>query len=379
MKSFFKPLASLKITVAGLLLLTLQTVWGTFYQIENGLYQAQQHIFNPWVAWISFIPVPGTRLVLWVLLVNLIAATFFRWQWKASKTGIWIIHMGLILLVVSGGVTFHFARESQMTLREGEGRNTVADYHHWELAVWKKKYSGDTIIRAVESFDFNALNGNEPPIKLDQYPISLKLIQHFPNAAAFSSSSALAWELPKNSSGISGIEQRARNKDPAEDLPGVLFEVIPRDMENTDKRGSQVLLYGGDSKETAVPVGRDIYEFSLRHQRTELPFFIVLDDFIKEEHPGTQMARKYESFVTLVTSQFTRKIKIHMNHPLREAGYTFFQASFSQSQDGEASTLAVVKNPGRMMPYLSSLLVGLGLTVHFLMKLVAAMKKRKGA
>jgi len=370
MKNKLSYLASLKITVVGLLLLALQTLWGTFYQIENGLYQAQQHIFNPWIAWVGgYIPVPGTKLVLWVLTINLVAATFFRLKWSWSKLGILIIHAGLILLMVSGGVTYYFAQESHLTLEEGEGRNTISDYHQWELAIWKKNQSTDTVLRKVEALDFTLLDTlKKQELTLKSHPLKLKVLQKYSHSAAYTSTTALPWNKPRNGSNLYGIESRHPNKDPAQDLPGLLLEVVGNDLNNPGKRGIQVLLYGADKAEADVPVGAETYQFSLRHKRTHLPFFIRLDDFHTEDHPGTSVARKYESWVTLVTGPLSRKIKIHMNHPLREGGYTFFQASFSQSNQGQTSTLAVVKNPGRLLPYLSSLLVGLGLCIHFLIK-----------
>ena len=66
-----------------------------------------------------------------------------------------------------------------------------------------------------------------------------------------------------------------------------------------------------------------------------------------------------------------------MNHPLRYAGYTFYQASYAIDATGrETSTLAVVHNRSRVVPYVGALAVGLGLAVHFIQTLVLRRRTR---
>ena len=65
-----------------------------------------------------------------------------------------------------------------------------------------------------------------------------------------------------------------------------------------------------------------------------------------------------------------------MNEPLRHEGYTFFQASFSQTAQGETSVLAVVQNYGRLFPYISSIIMSLGLLIHLLMQLPKLIKRK---
>ena len=63
-----------------------------------------------------------------------------------------------------------------------------------------------------------------------------------------------------------------------------------------------------------------------------------------------------------------------MNNPLRYEGLTYYQASF---EPGDTVTVfQIVKNPNWLTPYLACLLVGLGLTVQFLIHLVEFARKR---
>ena len=58
-----------------------------------------------------------------------------------------------------------------------------------------------------------------------------------------------------------------------------------------------------------------------------------------------------------------REFLIYMNHPLRYDGLTFFQNSFTQ--DELNTILQVVSNPGRHLPYISCILIFIGLSLQF--------------
>ncbi|MFT5387730.1 MAG: cytochrome c biogenesis protein ResB [Candidatus Omnitrophota bacterium] len=129
-----------------------------------------------------------------------------------------------------------------------------------------------------------------------------------------------------------------------------------------------LLLYGGEIDPMPV-LGSDgkTYFVQLRRMRHEVPFHLTLKEFTKELYPGTQMAKSYKSLVTIDTKIGPREVLIYMNHPLRYNDYTLYQASYAVDQWGrEYSTLAVVKNSGRVWPYVASGIVFLGLTIHFL-------------
>ena len=63
-----------------------------------------------------------------------------------------------------------------------------------------------------------------------------------------------------------------------------------------------------------------------------------------------------------------------MNEPLRHKGYTFFQA-FIDDSEVETTVLATVKNYGRLFPYISSIIMSIGL-IHLLV-MMPKMVKRK--
>ncbi|MFZ2619436.1 MAG: cytochrome c biogenesis protein ResB [Alphaproteobacteria bacterium] len=102
----------------------------------------------------------------------------------------------------------------------------------------------------------------------------------------------------------------------------------------------------------------------------ELPFTLTVTNFIKDDHPGTAMARSYTSELTVQDGTLTWPAVIRMNEPLRYKGYTFYQSSFMETESGDTSVIAVVHNRGRLLPYLAGFLMGLGMLWH----MVLAMK-----
>ena len=73
----------------------------------------------------------------------------------------------------------------------------------------------------------------------------------------------------------------------------------------------------------------------------------------------------YSSMIELTNQERgeKREFLIYMNHPLRYNGLTFFQSSFTP--DELTTILQVVSNPGRHFPYISCILIFVGLTVQF--------------
>ena len=81
--------------------------WGTLAQVNLGLYKAQNEFFRSFLIYWQpagsglKIPVfPGGYLVGGVLVLNLIASQIRRFSFTASKAGLWMVHVGLILLLV---------------------------------------------------------------------------------------------------------------------------------------------------------------------------------------------------------------------------------------------------------------------------------------
>ena len=62
-----------------------------------------------------------------------------------------------------------------------------------------------------------------------------------------------------------------------------------------------------------------------------------------------------------------------MNQPLRYDHKAFYQASFGKNDT--LSILQVVENPGWLIPYVSTVLVTIGLLVHFAISLRRGLRR----
>jgi len=174
-----------------------------------------------------------------------------------------------------------------------------------------------------------------------------------------------------NDSGIKSLEPVKLDIEPEKNLPGCILNVNDNNGAST-----KILLYGGEGTPTLLGVNGQRFHFQLRRKRYPLPFTITLSDFRMEVHPGTEVAKSYESLVEIKHKELQREVLIYMNHPLRYKNYTLYQASYSIDTLGqERSTLATVKNSGRLLPYISSGIVFSGLVTHFFMM---AFRRRSG-
>ncbi|MBI4057523.1 MAG: cytochrome c biogenesis protein ResB, partial [Elusimicrobia bacterium] len=117
------------------------------------------------------------------------------------------------------------------------------------------------------------------------------------------------------------------------------------------------------------------FKLAIRLARHYLPFSLTLKKFSHDRYAGTDIPKNFSSLVRLQDPDRSedRDVLISMNNPLRYGGKTFYQASFGK--EDTLSILQVVENPGWLLPYVSCTLVGLGLLVHFLRRMMSARTK----
>jgi hypothetical protein len=350
-------LASLQLTVIGLLFMALLVIGGTIIQAEKGVYAAQQNVFQAWIFWLfDVIPLPGMLLIGALLFINLLSAVFFRLQYKWSGLGMLLIHVGLLVLLGGGFISFQYARDYFMTLSEGESSQTAEAAHEWELAVWTQ--SG--IKKQVLAVDITDLRLGKP-WAIPTLDLELTMIRFFPNCRPSEVDEA----------GENILKEIQPAADPEENIPGAIFKIS-----GLQSASRQFRLFSGYNSPVTQQYANRNYYFSLRLKRIILPLQLKLLDFKKTVYPGTEIPKSFSSRVEIESGGLRRETLISMNRPLRFHGYTFYQSSYAEDdQFGASSTFAVVKNAGRWLPYISSALVFLGLLLHFISQLAAALKK----
>ena len=163
------PLASLRLTVVLFAFSILLVFFGTMAQIDEGIGTAVHEYFRVGLAFIPFqllvkfgqiffglpkdmvvpgtFPFPGGWLLGGLLLANLLAAHLVRFKLGWKRSGILILHSGVVILMVGELVTGLFAVEATMTIHEGETANFVDVTDKCELAITNESDSkNDTVV-----------------------------------------------------------------------------------------------------------------------------------------------------------------------------------------------------------------------------------------
>ncbi len=367
-----KALSSLWLTLVCMSLLMVLVVACTLLQVPLGTHEAVVRTIHSFIVWwrpegASFkVPVfPGGALVGLVLLLNLIFAQFLRLELSRRKAGLWIAHLGLALLFVGEFTTGMFQVESQMPIKVGQTSDYSEDYRLMELAVMDRTDpKTDTVTAIPESI---LRKGGE--IKTPSLPFTLRVLHYYPNSV---------------------LGMRGAGDPPAEATAGIgpnlSVRPAPRVTQDDEADSAAALVEVDDggkdlgrywlSNALGAPQGFTLegrtWRLALRPRRYYLPYTLTLEQFHHDVYPGTDIPKNFSSLVRLKDPARgeDRDVLIHMNAPLRYAGKTFYQASFGQGDT--LSVFQVVQNPGWTIPYISCVLVALGLLLHFWLKLSAS-------
>ena len=373
-----KFFTSLRLTVACLGFAVVLVFIGTLAQVDEGLYQAQARYFKSW--WILRplnwpIIFPGGYLLGTVLLVNLLAAHAKRFQLTRKKTGIFMIHAGIILLLLGQLLTDVLSRESAMRLTEGESRNYSEDFQRNELAlVDTSDPQTDSVISVPER-----LLATRKEFPVPQTPFTVRVKNYWPNSMLSTNPGPIAIK-PDATQGMATegvyvfpVPETAKSDD--RNLPSAVIEVL------TPQSSLGSWLVSTDPRIDArqgFTYQNKTYSLAFRFTRHYEPFNINLVKFSHDKYRGTEIPKNFSSRIRVQNpgTREDREVLIYMNNPLRYKGETFYQGSFDKI-DPRVSILQVVHNPSWLTPYLSCLLVGAGLLVQFLSHLVGFLKKRR--
>jgi len=371
MTAVFRFFSSIKLTVVCLLWLTVLVVWGTIYQKYHGIYEAQDFFFNPLFLF-KYTPLPGGMLVMGLLFLNLLTSFFVHYQAGWRMPGLMLTHVGLIMLLLGGLVTRITGIEARVRLLEGQGTNMAFSITEWEIY----QVTALTQYREVEAVYLDEI-GKRDRIKFQDSDIQLTVRELQINSRGVPSQEQTVPGL-KSPSRFSALQPLKKDKEPFKNIPGVRLQV------EGSKDVQELLIWGADSLPAKVEQedGTAVY-IGLRRRRYEIPFMRLLE-FEHIYHPGSQVPKEFRSRVELELGEDRqRSVDIHMNHPLRLNGWTFFQHSFNAEQATEMSEFAATRNSGRLIAYWATGITSVGLALHFLqvqwMQLQRAKKKEESA
>jgi hypothetical protein len=339
----------------------------TIAQVKMGTYGAVEHFMRHFLVWARLgsleIPVfPGGALVGLVLTVNLVASLFARLVWNFRKLGLWLVHAGLILLFAGEFITAAFQEDMRMTIEEGQTVGHLESAREIELAVIDTTDPAFDDVFAIPA----SMLAEFVTVDLPNTAISLNVRRFFPNAD-------LADRAPSDpppvatmgvGPGVTIVERDVATSDDEENHVSALVEPV------TGGRSQGVWLVSRviDAPQSFTHDGHT-YQLSMRPRRSYLPYTIGLKKFTHAVYPGTDIPKDFSSLVHIsnpVRGE-ERDVLVYMNQPLRYDGKAFYQASFGKGDT--LSILQVVENPGWLLPYVSCVLVTLGLLFHFVVSL----------
>ena len=367
MKQIIKIESNPKIFVYTIIWLMVLVVLGTLAQRDIGLYASQQKYFSANITWLGgIIPVPGGRITMVIILTNLTSMLFKPNLWKIKKIGVLVMHIGALLLLIGGGLTAIFSSEGNMVIEEGAQSNYVDDYNDMELTIIN---TTKDILDEYTIFDQPIL-GKGNILSHENLNFNIEIINYFKNCEPLKRTSPAGIQYKDMLKNFT-LSELKPEKENNRNRPGIIYRITNSDSNNDGIYG---IFLRQSVKQTAI-INNKKYEFIFRRKRTYLPFAIELLDFKKVMHAGTGIAKSYSSEVNLIENGIPRRVLIEMNEPLRHRGYTFFQASFIEGLEGETTVLAAVKNYGRLFPYISSIIMSIGLFLHLLKSMPKLLQK----
>ncbi len=361
-------ISSLRLTIFCLAAAFVLVFAGTLAQVHAGLYFVQEQYFQSWMVMWSpksgafKIPVfPGGHLIGGLLLVNLITAHIRRFSWSWNKAGIQLTHLGLIIMLAGGLATDLFSVNSFMRLRQGETQNYSEDPMRMELAVIDQT---DPATDQVTTIPGEVLaKGGE--ITAGVLPFKLAVRSYYSNSIL----AMLGQETPAaQPAATKGAGQRLSvtfappaTKTDERDVMSAVVEVIP----NNGKSLGTWLVSDAMAAQQEFDLDGRHWSLQLRPARYYKPYSLSLKTFTHEVYPGTMIPKNFSSKVNLTDAESgdSREVVIWMNHPLRHSGDTYYQSGFEPDNSG--TILQVVRNPGYQAPYISCIIVSLGLLMQF--------------
>jgi len=336
-------------------LMTL-VITGTVAQKYIGLYDSQRLFFSSFLFWVGPLPLPGNRTITALLLCSLLAKLILASPWRKATSGIFIAHLGVLMLLLGGLITAASSVEGYIALEKNETASQFFDYHQRQLTISKNNTTlmqiplseitkGKTIQGLPFSLTINALCRNCTMAMRENADDSFKGSAH----KVMLSPLDTYLEDERNLSGleftVSGVGTY------------IAFEPMPN--------------------QPSFTIGKDTYNITLGRTAYALPFSLQLLDAEKENHPGTDLPRSYRSTVLLSDGNLHQRAILTMNHPLRYKGYTIYQSSFNGNDDSTQSvSFAIVQNSGRVFPYVASITLCIGLLLHLCMRLPTLIRRK---
>jgi len=376
-KKIFAFLASYGFACFIFLMLFVLTLLGTFEQVEHGLFDVQKKYFESYflvhhLFGVVPIPLPGVFLLGIMFSVNLICGGLIRIRKGKDQIGNLIAHGGILLLIAGGLVKSVFAISGQVTLAEDQSAEEFYSYYDWEIAVAEANQPPPYEEQIIPADQFIYLeDGDTATFESSVLPFSITVNDYMRNCEP-------TFAGPDAKDGVIDgfyLTEKEKDKEAGRNAAGVYLSIAATGTTESEDH----ILWGWADRPLAVEMGDKTWVVDLRKKLMPLPFTVRLNKFNHELHPGTRMDAAFSSDVTRLEDGIEQDYHIAMNEPLRHSGWTFYQESYipADPRIGRPvmSSLAVSMNPADQFPLYACIVISIGLTLHFLLKLSKYLRK----
>jgi len=378
LQPFVRFFVSLRLTVVLLVLSILLVFLATLDQVHLGVWGIQHKWFFTFIVVQSVngfpVPVfPGGYFIGGMLLINLVAAHIYRFKFTWKKSGIWLAHIGLILLIASQFFTGLEQRESQVQFNLGDTKRYSEDFLLDELAVIDATDPKlDDVVAIPET-----LLARDEPIQHPKLPFRIVTRLYYPNSVVQMRSQAP--NAPPSPATMDLGPQLAVTPQPItykqdeRNMPAACVELIGQE----GSLGIWLVSPWLDRAQSFDYAGRT-WQLAMRSKRYYTPYAMTLLQLKNDVYPGTDIPKNFSSQVRIHDeTKGDRDVLIYMNNPLRYGGLTYYQ--YQMNKANGLSVLQVVRNPSWLMPYIACALVALGLVMQFSLHLFGFIRKRSAA
>ncbi|MFP6872840.1 MAG: cytochrome c biogenesis protein ResB [Verrucomicrobiales bacterium] len=400
LRGMIKFISSFGLAATLFTLLAILVLFATLAQVNIGIHDVKQDYFSSSFVVHRFfaegadgVPVPsrwgipliGGYPLMGLLFFNILVGGLIRIRKRPQTVGVVISHFSMLILLAWGFVTNHFVDEGYMQIHEGDEVDYFVDYTKWDMELIKESGAGarETVYLLPHErlVDLEG-EGSRRVFENTAWPFAISVTRYARNSVV---EVVKPWHA--NIPVIDGyVLDRLEPKMEAEaNIPGGYVDIKSKGGQGLGKG----IVWGYARQPlTITDLEGDKWSLKMRKRIYHLPYSIKLRKFIKEDHPGVSMAKRYMSDVTKIEEGLEEDVRIRMNHPLNSGEYTFYQASFGPNEGDPAGTpvytvLAVWKRPlmAGQWPLVACIAVAVGLLVHFIMKLTAYFKRegRRGA
>ncbi|MEY4938810.1 MAG: hypothetical protein RIQ93_545 [Verrucomicrobiota bacterium] len=385
MKSFILQLrdlmVALKLTVVLLVFSMLLVFAATLDQVNLGIWAVQQKYFQSFIIYAPvgrvMIPIfPGGYLIGGLLLINLVAAHLYRFKFSWRKSGIQLMHAGLILLLIGELLSGLWQQDYHMRLGENETKSYAESFRGNELVfIDATDPAFDDVVAIPE-----ARLASKTPLQHPKLPFRVVPKSYYPNSflqarsTAVGAPGAVAQANAGFGETIVAVPQPVTHAPKESNAPTAIVELIgPDGTLGVYLTSTQLVL------PQQFSVAGRTWKIAMRSQRAYYPFSLTLLKFSYDRYPGTDIPKNFSSRLHLKTpdGRDDRDVLVFMNNPLRYAGLTFYQAGFENNE--RTTILQVVRNPSWILPYVASALMSLGLIIQFGIHLTGFVRKPRPA